>query len=155
MQVYIGYPESQSEWNSLFSSMLVLRSVDEEVKLCLEREDLFSTFCQDLSHAKSFCAADLKAVLDTAHLMAVHEILDKKLSAQEKHNVVLGKQHIKDAFRRTRPSLLPADKLMFTRSFRSFLSNDLKADDSEWNGTSLMSDSGTAYSDIQLKTSLR
>lgn len=87
--------------------------------------------------------------------MAVHEILDKKLSAQEKHNVVLGKQHIKDAFRRTRPSLLPADKLKFTRSFKSILTNDLKADDSEWNGTSLMSDSGTAYSDIKLKTSLR
>jgi sugar phosphate isomerase/epimerase len=135
--------------------MLTLRSVDAEVKLCQEREDLFSTFCQGLDHAKAFCAADLKAVLDTAHLMAVHEIIVSKSFAQEKHHVVLGKQHIKDAFRRTRPSLLPADKLMFKRSFQSFLTHDLKVDGSEWYDGSLTSDSGTAYSDIKLKTSLR
>eukprot|EP00804_Cyclotella_cryptica_P008613 CCRYP_007601-RA/>CCRYP_007601-RA protein AED:0.17 eAED:0.17 QI:142/0.33/0.5/1/1/1/4/0/1155 len=123
--VFVGYPESQSEWNSLFSSMLMTRNLDEELKHLEQNEDLFSFFCQDFDHAKDFSAADLKAVLDTAHLMSVHDYLGQvRTNRDSSHQVMIGKQHIIEAFRQTRPSLLPADKLSFLRFYRKFLIGD-------------------------------
>ena len=157
--VYVGYPESQSEWNSLFASMLMSRNVDEEVNNLLQStKDLFSEFCRDLDHAREFCASDLKAVLDTAHLISVHEILEMKPANQEKLHVTIRKQHIVDAFSRTtRSSLLPADKLKFKRFFRPFMADDLNTGDPEWIAEQSVtySDKETAFSDVKLKTSLR
>jgi peroxin-1 len=154
--VYVGYPESQSEWNSLFSSMLSTRSVDDEVRQLQQNEDLFSFFCKDLDHIKEFCAADLKAVLDTAHLMAVHDIL--ATSKEETCEVKIGKQHISDAFSRTRPSLLAVDRARFVRYFEPFRSkyNVTKEIGSGWNNSSLMNGLNKGNdSSIKLKTSLR
>lgn len=158
--VYIGYPESQSEWNSLFSSILKTRVLDEEVKLLQQKEDLFSAFCQDLDHAKGFCAADLKAVLDTAHLSAVHEILEQSKKDQKSQcQVMIRKHHIVSAFKRTRPSLLPSDKSKFQRFFRPFLGEDNKNGCLEWIDSSMKMNPNTdkeySYSGIKLKTSLR
>lgn len=153
--VYIGYPESQVEWNSLFSSMLTERNLDEEVEqLQQQQSDLFSIFCNDLDRAHDFCAADMKAVLDTAHLMSVHEILDNKTAKDVSPQVVIKKQHILDAFRRTRPSLLPSDKIKFQRFFRPFLSDDMKCPP-EWDNnfaSDIIEDSACI---VKLRTALR
>ena len=137
--------------------MLITRNLDEEIER-LKHEDLYSIFCEGLNHAKEFCASDLKAVLDTAHLTAVHEILDKKLTNPERSDhVVIKKHHLLDAFKRTRPSLLPSDKLKFQKFFRPFMPGEVKVD-LEWisslpkNGE--LNDA-TTYADIKLKTSLR
>eukprot|EP00804_Cyclotella_cryptica_P006502 CCRYP_012777-RD/>CCRYP_012777-RD protein AED:0.25 eAED:0.25 QI:1057/0.5/0.66/1/1/0.66/3/0/875 len=154
--VFVGYPESQSEWNSLFSSMLMTRNLDEELKHLEQNEDLFSFFCQDFDHAKYFSAADLKAVLDTAHLMSVHDYLGQVRTNQDSsHQVMIGKQHVIEAFRQTRPSLLPADKLSFLRFYRKFLIGDQQ----DFGGSNIKVvpelSKHTSPSDIQLKTSLR
>lgn len=137
--------------------MLLSRNVDNEVKSLHEKGDLFSFFCQDLDHVKDFCAADLKAVLDTAHLAAVHEILYSKPAVREGRDIVIGKRHIIEAFKRTRPSLLPADKLKFNRFFQSFIADDMRAGVKEWNKPSMVVDDKgeEEYPGIKLKTSLK
>ena len=138
--------------------MLLLRNIDAEVKSLHEREDLFAFFCKDLEHAKDFSAADMKAVLDTAHLGAVHEILQNDPVAGKRCEGVIGKQHIIDAFRRTRPSLLPADKFKFKKFFKSFVADDLRNGGKEWNTTSIVPEDllrDEECSGINLKTSLR
>lgn len=159
--VFFGYPESQSEWNSLFSSMLKTRNIDEEVNsLIQQKKDLFSAFCQDLDYVKGFCAADLKAVLATAHLNAVHEILGQnEIDQKSRCQVMIRKHHIVNAFKRTRPSLLPSDKAKFQRFFRPFFGGDNKNGCLEWIDSSVegnpCADKEDSFSDIKLKTSLR
>ena len=139
--VYVGHPESLLEWNSLFSSLLKTRNVDEEVSQLLEEGDLFNSFCKDFGYAKDFSAADMKAVLDTAHLLCVHDILDA--TDRGAHGpAILAKCHIFEGFRRTRPSLLPKDRLILQRIYASFGNNERKEDTPETNGQ-------------RLKTSLR
>jgi peroxin-1 len=154
--VFLGYPESRTEWNSLFSSILMTRNVDEEVKHFQKNEDLFSFFCHDLDYVKEFCAADLKAVLDTAHLMSVHDFLGTAPTNRDNsHRVIIGKQHILDAFRQTRPSLLPADKSAFLRFYQKFLVQD--QEDFGWSSSKVVAELSrhTEPSSIRLKTSLR
>lgn len=97
-------------------------NVDIGVKrLCEQRGDV-SFFFKDFNGVNDFCAADFKAVLDTAHLIAVHEILNVEDERKESlPHVVIQKQHISDAFSRTRPSLLPGDKVKFERYCGPFL----------------------------------
>jgi len=141
--VYVGYPESTTEWNSLFSSLLKARNVDDEVSCLLQSGDLHSTFCKDFGHAKDFSAADMKAVLDTAHLLSVHEILDTSSRDAGVHPI-LRKCHILEAFKRTRTSLLPTDRRVLQSIYASFGDLDVKQDTSTRN-----------MKDHRLKTSLR
>ena len=119
--------------------MMMKRNVDTGIKkLCEQSDDLISIFCKDFDLVREFCAADFKAVLDTAHLIAVHEILEKGNKGKESlPQVVIKKQHITDAFSRTRPSLLPQDKAKFEKYFRPFLGKKI------------------SHSEVQLKTSLK
>eukprot|EP00578_Thalassiosira_sp_NH16_P007196 CAMPEP_0181123900 /NCGR_PEP_ID=MMETSP1071-20121207/26171_1 /TAXON_ID=35127 /ORGANISM="Thalassiosira sp., Strain NH16" /LENGTH=1237 /DNA_ID=CAMNT_0023209123 /DNA_START=98 /DNA_END=3812 /DNA_ORIENTATION=- len=95
--IYVGYPESLLEWNSLFSSLLVTRDVDEEVSHLQQCGDLFDCFCKDFRYAQDFSAADMKAVLDTAHLLCVHEILDAHHNGGPRGPATLSKRHIAEA----------------------------------------------------------
>jgi len=121
--IYVGHPESLLEWNSLFSSLLIDRNVDEEVIQIQKDGNLFDSFCtQDCAYAQDFSAADMKAVLDTAHLLCVHDILngakDGKEEGEEHGPAILNKGHILEAFRRTRPSLLPKDRHILQHNAR-------------------------------------
>ncbi|KAL7435418.1 hypothetical protein ACHAXH_006391 [Discostella pseudostelligera] len=141
--VYVGYPESLVEWNSLFSSLLNARNVDDEVSCLQQSGDLYSTFCKDFDHAKDFSAADMKAVLDTAHLLCVHEILDTSDREAGVHPI-LRKSHILEAFKRTRTSLLPTDRRVLQSIYASFGDLDVKQETPARN-----------MEDNRLKTSLR
>ena len=126
--VYVGYPESPSEWNSLFSSLLLdARNVDEEVSSIQLGGDCYDSFCQGCDYARDFSAADLKAVLDTARLLSVHEILDAN-DVGAHAPPILRKCHILEAFRRTRPSLLPNDREVLQSIYASFGDHQMKED---------------------------
>lgn len=123
--VYFGYPESLIEWEELFSSILSSWNVDEEVRLLRQKGELYTSLCKDLSHAKDLSAADLKAVMDTAHLIRVHEMLDADDDDDNSEKpklpkVIVGKRHIILAFRRTRPSLLPEDRQKLQNYYKPF-----------------------------------
>ncbi|KAL9181342.1 hypothetical protein ACHAXT_010147 [Thalassiosira profunda] len=127
--VYVGFSESLSEWNDLFSSILETRKVDAEVSELQQTGDLFNHFCKGLDYARDFSAADMKAVLDTAHLLCVHEMLDANASGDRVQGpAVLTKRHIVQGFRRTRPSLLPRDRQVLQRIYKSFGMNEASED---------------------------
>ncbi len=148
--VYVGYPESLTEWEELFSSILSSWDIDEEVHLLQQEMKLYS-LCVNLPHAKDLSAADMKAVMDTAHLMRVHEILDDEVSGEhpeknEMHqNVVVGKRHIIKAFERTRPSLLLEDREKLQRYYKPFREDQKSSE----------KDSDDIKSNHNLKTSYR
>ena len=127
--IYVGYPESISEWNSLLASLFKLRQTDEEVSRLEQSGDLFNSFCKDFSYARDFSAADVKAALDTAHLLSVHDIIDE--DDGNEGPVVLEKRHILKAFEQTKPSLLPKDRQMLKSIYNSFGGKKTK-DDSEY-----------------------
>ena len=129
--VYVGFAESLQEWNSLFSSLLKTRNIDDQVSDLMQRDgDLFDMFCKDFGYAREFSAADMNAVLDTAHLICVHEILDNS-KGEPLGAAVMGKHHILEAFRRTRPSMLPKDRHALKNIYSSFGSNQLHKDSSQ------------------------
>ena len=132
--IYVGYPESMEEWNSLFASLLMTRNIDKEVSNLLHAGDLFNSFCKDFEYAKDMSAADIKAVLDTAHLLCVHDILDTVnndggVSEHLHGSALLSKGHILEAFRRTRPSLLPKDRDQLQHIYAKFGSSSKKEKD--------------------------
>lgn len=130
--IYVGYPESRSEWNSIFSSLLMTRKIEDEV-LGLQRDgNLFDSFCKELGYAEDFSAADMKAVLDTAHLLCVHEILDRN-DGSTGRGAMLCKRHIVEAFKRTRPSLLQKDRRLLENIYSCFgrKKNQMKDDQSD------------------------
>ncbi|KAL7530177.1 hypothetical protein ACHAXR_008670 [Thalassiosira sp. AJA248-18] len=128
--VYVGYPESLLEWNSLFSAILKARNVDDEVSRLDQAQDLFNSFCKDFDYAKDFSAADMKAVLDTAHLLCVREILDAHNGGSH-GPAILGKRHILEAFRRTKPSMLSRDRQVLQSIYASFGKNQIREESSD------------------------
>lgn len=123
--VYVGYPESLTEWEELFSSILSSWNIDEDVQLLQQKRKLHS-LCVNIPHAKDLSAADMKAVIDTAHLMRVHEMLDNEVgeecpeSDKMHQKVIVGTRHIIEAFERTRPSLLLEDRQKLQRYYDPF-----------------------------------
>lgn len=69
----------------------------------------------------------MKAVLDTARLLCVHEILDANDGGAQ-CPALLRKCHILEAFRRTRPSLLPSDRQMLQGIYASFGDHRIEED---------------------------
>lgn len=137
--VYVGYPESPNEWEELFSSVLSSWNVDEEVHLLRQKGDLYSSLCVNLPYAEDLSAADLKAVMDTAHLIRVHEMLAEDGGEESPENtmhqkVIIGKAHIVEAFKRTRPSLLPEDRKKLLKYYEPFR-DDLKFDSEDKKNT--------------------
>jgi SpoVK/Ycf46/Vps4 family AAA+-type ATPase len=134
--VYVGYPESLLEWEELFSSILSSWNVDEEVSLLRQKKELCSVLCKDLSYVKDLSAADMKAVMDTAHLMRVHEMLDDEDDCESPQNetppgVIICKSHIIEAFKRTRPSLLPEDRQKLQRYYQPFRAEEKYTSDQD------------------------
>ena len=123
--VYVGYPESLTEWEELFSSILSSWNIDDEVRLLRQKGELHSALCVNLAYAEDLSAADMKAVMSTAHLIRVHEMLDEEVNGESPENiihpkVIVGKRHIIEAFKRTRPSLLPEDRQKLQRYYQPF-----------------------------------
>lgn len=147
--VYVGYPESLTEWEELFSSILRSWNVDEEVHLLQQEMKLYS-LCLNLPHAKDLSAADMKAVMDTAHLMRVHEMLDDEVCGESPENnerhqkVILSKRHIIEAFERTRPSLLLEERQKLQRYYEPFR-DDLQSSAKDTNDLASKNNLKTSY----------
>ena len=85
-----------------------------------------------LSHLRRLSAADLKAVMDTAHLLAVHEYLRRvdectssmsagsDASATERVRIEM--EHVLEALRSCRPSLGDDDRRMLASIYSQFYS---------------------------------
>ncbi|KAL7469055.1 hypothetical protein ACHAXS_009299 [Conticribra weissflogii] len=168
--IYLGYPESREEWNDLFRSIVMSRHVDEEIAHT-STDDFYDEFCKDAEYAKDFSAADMKAVMDTAHLLRVHEMLNDDtlacsasgsedigtIAESEKRDakmVIIGKRHVIEAVKKTRPSLLPKDWRMLHRCYKPFMSHRVVS----FGGLETQKNMDMASAEngeVRLKTSLR
>ena len=74
--VYLGYANSDEEWSDLFSKISSNRGIDDASSEYIASGKLLKEHGGNMKHLRRLSAADLKAVIDTAHLAAVHEYLD-------------------------------------------------------------------------------
>lgn len=138
--VYFGYPESLIEWEELFCSIVRSWDLDEEVLSLCRKGELYSALCNDLTYARDLSAADMKAVMDTAHLIRVHEMMDESgdnATVSDENGlppkVIISKRHMITALRRTRPSLLTEDRVKLQNYYKPFGGADRKSTTPETN----------------------
>ncbi len=118
---YVGLPENEVEWIDLLTRTASKWSFDEQASQAIALGDfqsLIGTSNSDWSHVMQLSGADMKAVLDTAYIGAVHDCL-KQGGGEALISIRL--EHLQDAFQKTRPSLSAADQKMFMDVYRPFL----------------------------------
>jgi peroxin-1 len=121
--VYVGFPTSIEEWHSISEQSLSGHSIDSHLQDVIEKRKLLEAPC--LAHALSFSPADIKAVVDTAYLNAVHEFLassDEVMEGSQNEPVVIEMHHMVNALQTTRPSLSINDRRMLEQAYRPFMS---------------------------------
>jgi peroxin-1 len=113
--VYIGFPATEDEWTNVFYKLARSRKVEEEVMRSIESGNLYGEMID--SSVLSFSPADLKAVLDTAQLAAVHEYLE---NGSNDGNLIVTMKHVRGALHSTRPSLSADDRARFESLYAPF-----------------------------------
>lgn len=132
--VYIGYADSDEEWSELFSRVALSRDLDPDILNFISSGELLRQHGGCMKHLRRLSAADLKAVMDTAHLAAVHNYLDRGkgvtvsnvgfgVGGSETRQVTIEARHIIDALRSSRPSLSDDDKRMLASIYAPFYSD--------------------------------
>ena len=139
--VYIGYPNTDKEWNDLFAKIASSRAVDQKTIDYISSGRLLQEHGNNLTHLRRLSAADLKAVMDTAHLLAVHEHLrreeervqspesDTNAVETETASIKIEKEHVMEALRSCRPSLGDDDRKMLGSIYAPFYSANGNRDD--------------------------
>ena len=139
--VYIGYAYTDKEWNDLFAKIASSRAVDQKTIDYISSGRLLQEHGNIMSHLRRLSAADLKAVMDTAHLLAVHEHLsrekERKQSPESDPNAAeteiasmkIDVEHVIEALRSCRPSLGDDDREMLGPIYAPFHSADGHRDD--------------------------
>jgi len=112
--IYIGLPETEYEWTDVFSKLIRNRKVDEKARGFVKSGAL----CKEIASTSSryLSPADLKAVVDTAQLAAVHDYLGSGSSG----DVNIKTEHIRNAFHATRPSLSLEDRTSLESHYAPF-----------------------------------
>lgn len=139
--VYIGYANTDKEWNDLFAKIASSRAVDQKIIDYISSGRLLQEHGNIMSHLRRLSAADLKAVMDTAHLLAVREHLrreeervrspesDTNAVETETASMKIDVEHVIEALRSCRPSLGDDDRKMLGSIYAPFYSSDDNRDD--------------------------
>ena len=118
--LFVGPPESDEEWSDTLSKIALNWNMQEQDRQHISSNDLVHEISKTMPHARRFAAADLKAVMDTAHVSAVHEALATK-SVGEIKEVTVQMLHLKESLSKTRASLSPDDAQELQQIYRPFL----------------------------------
>jgi peroxin-1 len=110
--IYIGLP-SVEDRASILNMCLSKLSVDETASEAVQ-------WIATQEKTAAMTAADLKAVVSTAFLLAAHEIID---SGDSCPSVVLTAAHLRSAFAQTRPSVSQQDMLFYADTYEKFKPN--------------------------------
>eukprot|EP01034_Spumella_vulgaris_P021566 gene21566-27604_t len=109
--IYIGLPtveDRESILNMCLSKLSVNDTISESVQWIAQQDK-----------AAAMTAADLKAVVSTAFLLAAHEIIDNANTAH-KSTVVIDAAHLRQAFGQTRASVSEHDMAFYTDTYEKF-----------------------------------
>ena len=137
--IFVGFPESNEEWNDIFIKMSYSRKLNKTTKAMIQDSSLIEKV-MDSSHNKSisfqFSAADIKAVFDTAQVHAVHRYLEtikgKGLVIKE-DQIHIDIEDIVRSFHETRPSLSIEDRKLSAKYCIPFLNIDSNERDEKKN----------------------
>jgi peroxin-1 len=118
--LFVGPPESDEEWSDTLSKIALNWNMQEQDRHFISSNDLVHEISKSMPHARRFAAADLKAVMDTAHVSAVHEALTTK-TVDEIKEVTVQMLHLKESLLKTRACLSPDDAQELKEIYRPFL----------------------------------
>jgi peroxin-1 len=118
--LFVGPPESDEEWTDTLSKIALNWNMEEQDRHFISSNDLVREISKSMPHARRFAAADLKAVMDTAHVSAVHEALATK-TVDEIKEVTVQMLHLKESLSKTRACLSPDDAQEMKEIYRPFL----------------------------------
>jgi peroxin-1 len=102
--LFVGPPDHDKEWIDLWSKISGDWNLSEECRANLSSNVENQDGLLNALGTRSFSPADVKAVLDTAQVSAVHRAL-KKARAEDIEKVEINRDDLKAAFQKTRPSL--------------------------------------------------
>ena len=144
--VYVGLPESNEEYNDLLLKIASGYSVDAHILQSISSGQLVRFIKDSVQDFHRLSAADWKAAFDTAHLNAIHEILETDPTATD---LIIKQHHLHAAMEATRPSLPDRDYQMLMKAYRPFLK------DAKIEAGNLFSASEADTEPRELKTALR
>ena len=124
--VFIGYTDSDHEWNDLLFKLSKTRNIDEHLLENLSSGSFRELLVMHQYPYRKLSAADLKGVFDSAHINAVHDLL--KMKDHEMH-VTITCENLVRAFLSTKPSLSESDHGMFSRVFSPFIGHSSSSND--------------------------
>jgi peroxin-1 len=124
--VFIGYTDSDHEWNDLLFKLSKTRNIDEHLLENLSSGSFRELLVMHQYPYRKLSAADLKGVFDSAHINAVHDLL--KTKDHEMH-VTITCENLLRAFLSTKPSLSESDHGMFSRVFSPFIGHSSSSND--------------------------
>ena len=114
--IYVGFPESSYEVMDVLQRMMAQRQSASSILRSFQAGALVLT-SEESNHLAQLSPADIKAVLDSAHLEAIHE----HLSSCRTEPVVILEHHFRKALLSTRASVSEQDRAMFAQVHQPFL----------------------------------
>ena len=120
--IYVGFPHSSAELNDVMLRMMTQRQIASSL-LHSFQSNAFALGREEADRLMRLSPADIKAVLDTAHLEAIHEYL----ASPRKEPVVIQEHHFRKGLLSTRASVSTEDRAMLAQVYRPFLTSSHKS----------------------------
>jgi peroxin-1 len=114
--IYVGFPESSDEVIDILHRMMAQRQSASSILRSFQAGVLVLT-SEESNHLAQLSPADIKAVLDSAHLEAIHE----HLASCRMEPVVIQDHHFRKALLDTRASVSDQDRAMFAQVHQPLL----------------------------------
>jgi len=127
--IYVGFPDTVTEQNDIFCTLARDLRLDTEARQSIENGTFFSDtnskFSKHLYQKLDlFSPADMKAVLDTAYLEAIHAHLKENEASDVGEMPSITEDHLINALEQTKPSMSSADRSLFDNIYKRFLRNE-------------------------------
>jgi peroxin-1 len=100
--LFVGPPSDDVEYADVFSKICIKWNIKKEDRKVVASSDFLKEVFHEAPHAREFSPADIKAVMDSAQIRAVHRVLDR---VDQEENVFISTSDIKQAIHSSRPSL--------------------------------------------------
>jgi len=118
--IYIGFPKSLVERHNIIEKISSKRKIANEFEEAIKLKS-FCSSVEEADHLKLLSAADIRAALDTAHIAAIHDLIE--VGCNDENNVLIHLHHFRKALLQTRPSLSSHDCTLFDTINRQFLTH--------------------------------
>lgn len=131
--IYVGYPESSAESTDILVKMMAQRQTATK----LLESFLMNSFVLDDNESgrlAQLSPADIKAVLDTAHLEAIHEFL----ACPQRDAIQIDESHFRKGLLATRASVSLDDRAMLAQLYQPFITSSRASYAKETNSEKLL-----------------